>query len=137
MAESRLDFRRRHVDERPLPAYFGFSPRGAGVPSIVQQPRFSDLMRAHDQSGEAMGRDHLAASRHGHSISFSGGVEELVSEPVALYLLRGTSGSASGSTMLPTLRDSRLLAVEGPLNVSEHPLRCFWSECAPQIMYRG
>lgn len=108
MAESRLDFRKRHVDERLVQGRFAFSARDVGVPSLTQ-PR--DKSVTHD-GGELVG-ECLPGSRHGHSISFSGGVEELAREPIALFLLRGSSGSASGSGMLPGLQHSRLLSREG------------------------
>lgn len=108
MAESRLEFRKRHVDDRLVQGRFAFPTRDVGVPSLTQ-PQVKSV--SHD--GGDLVVDCLSESRHGHSISFSGGVGELATEPIALSLLRGSSGSASGSSMLPGLQHSRLLPREG------------------------
>lgn len=112
MAEDRLDFRKRHVDKPLVRGRFAFS--ATSQPLLMPADRMS-ISHVHELGDEAAaGNGSLSTTRHGHSISFSGGVEELEREPIALFLLR-SSGSSSGSGMLPGLRDSRL-----PLHVSSN-----------------
>lgn len=119
MAESRLDFRKRHVHEHMATDELDFSSDGAGsfVQPRVPKPR---SFRENEQNeGIGVSCERLTNSRHAHSISFGGGGEEVAGEPIAVFLLRGRPGSAGGSTMLPGLRDSRSPFHEGTHHVSQ------------------
>lgn len=91
---------------------------GGGAPSFAA-PMMSEPMGFRDiEETEVAAKGALSRStRHGHSISFGGGVEELAREPVAaVVLLRSRPGSAGGPSILPGLRDSRALIREQDLS---------------------
>lgn len=114
----------------------GVAVSSFGAPMAPEPMRFRE-----NQQNEAMGTDRLSSSsssRRGHSISFSGAAEELTGEPVAVFLLRGRPGSASGSTLLPGLREARAPFHEQEGKVSGVKLCCvsrilIFCSCPPAV----
>lgn len=90
---------------------------GGGTPAFAA-PMMSEPMGFRDVEETETARAALSRStRHGHSISFGEGAEELVREPVAaVVLMRSRPGSAGGPSILPGLRDSRALIREQDLS---------------------
>lgn len=118
MAEARLDIRKRQVDAREVLCPYECATEDASEAPLLRLRTPADGMNVCEQGEEYLPGDRFVGTHHPHSTSFGGSNEDLVGEPTAVFLLHGAPRSSSVPTMIPVLRDSRLLSGQESLSVS-------------------